>query len=37
MLLIGIDVSKEKVDVALYNGTNYVLKSYENSIKGEKE
>ncbi len=36
MLSIGIDVSKEKVDIALYNGTDYAFKSYENSTKGVK-
>jgi transposase len=34
MLSIGIDISKEKVDIAVYDGTHFILKSYENSTKG---
>jgi len=37
MLSIGIDISKKKVDVAVYNGTDYVFRTYENSVKGAKE
>ena len=37
MLSIGIDISKKKVDVAVYNGTDYAFRTYENSVKGAKE
>ena len=37
MLSIGIDISKKKVDVAVYNGTDYVFRTYENSVMGAKE
>ena len=34
---IGIDVSMDTLDVALYNGRNYTSKRYENSNRGFKE
>lgn len=37
MMSIGIDISKKKVDVAVYNGTDYAFRTYENSVKGAKE
>ncbi len=32
MLSIGIDISKKKVDVAIYDGMKYVFETYENSV-----
>ncbi len=36
MLSIGIDISKKKVDVAVYDGMKYISGTYENSVKGVK-
>jgi len=36
MLSIGIDISKKKVDVAIYDGMKYVFETYENSVRGVK-
>ncbi|MCD6427865.1 MAG: transposase [Caldisericaceae bacterium] len=36
MLSIGIDISKKKVDVAVYDGMKYISGTYENSAKGVK-
>ncbi len=34
MLSVGIDISKDKVDVAVYNGNRYVTGVFDNSVKG---
>ena len=34
MLSVGIDISKDKVDIAVYNGNRYVTGVFDNSIKG---
>ncbi len=34
MLSVGIDISKDKVDIAVYNGNSYVTGVFDNSVNG---
>ena len=34
MLSVGIDISKDKVDIAVYDGDRYVTGIFDNSVKG---